>query len=306
MIRYILWRLAGMVAVLYILLTMTFFIMHAIPGGPFDEEKMRLPEAVKAAILRSFGLDEPILVQYLRYLWNAAHLDFGRSYESPGESVTAVIGRVWPVSFHLGVMALTLGLVGGIGLGILSASRQNSWLDHAVTLLSTLGIVLPQFMVAILFVVVFSSGLQWLPPGGWDTPRHWLMPVLAYALFPLGTITRYTRACVLETLHADYVRTARAKGLGEGYIMLRHVLKNALIPVVTVIGPLVPAMLTGTIFIEAIFRVPGMGKFFVSSIFERDYPMIMGLSLLSAAFVSLTYLVTDLLYVAIDPRVELK
>ncbi len=306
MSRYILMRFAGMMAVLYIVMTMTFFIMHAIPGGPFDEEKMRLPPEVKAAILRSFGLDQPLHVQYLRYLQNAIRLDFGRSYESPGESVAKVIGRVWPVSFHLGAIALALGTTGGLVLGTLSATQQNSLSDHAITLFSTFCIVLPQFVVAILLIVAFSNNLHWFPPGGWDTPKHWVLPILAYALLPLGTIARYTRASFLEVLHADYVRTARAKGVSEGRIMVRHALKNALIPVITIVGPLVPAMLTGTIFIEAIFRIPGMGKFFVSSIFERDYPMIMGLSLLSVTFVGLTYLATDILYVLIDPRIEFR
>lgn len=306
MTRYILIRLLGILVVIYVVLTLTFFLMHAIPGGPFDEEKMRLPPEVKLAILRRYGLHEPLPKQYLRYLWNALHLDFGRSYESPGETVIALIGRVWPVSLHLGAMALSLAIALSLILGILSAIYQNSWIDYASTLLATLGIVNPYFVVAIFLILIFSSTLRWLPPGGWEGPKYWIMPVIAYSLMPMGHISRYVRTCVVEALHAEYVTTARAKGLRERAVITRHVLKNALIPVITAIGRWIPAQLTGTIYIESIFRIPGLGKFFVSSIYERDYPVIMGLTLLSTVFIAVTYLVIDILYVALDPRIRLR
>jgi peptide/nickel transport system permease protein len=279
--------------------------MHFIPGGPYDEEKMPLSDAAKANILRSYGLDKPLWQQYLLYVGNALRFEFGYSYQSPGETVAQLIGRVWTVSLQLGALTLALAVPVGLGLGIVAARHRNSWIDNFVTLLATAGIVLPTFVVGILLILLFSNTLHWLPTGGWDEPKTWIMPVIAYALGPVGIIARYTRTCVIEGIGTDYVRTARAKGLAEGAIMRRHVLRNAAIPILTIAGPLVPDLLTGSIFIETIFRIPGLGSYFVTSVFQRDYPMIMTLALLAALVVSLAYLTTDLLYLAIDPRIRL-
>jgi peptide/nickel transport system permease protein len=305
MARYIALRLAGLVAVLAVVSVVAFLLMHAIPGGPYDEERMPLSEEAKANILRSYGLDRPLWEQYLRYVDNALHFDFGYSYQSPGETVAQLIGRVWTVSLHLGALTLAVAVPSGLALGILAASHQNGWLDRLVTLLATVGIVLPTFVIGVLLILVFSNTLHWLPTGGWDAPGTWIMPVVAYALGPTGIIARYTRISVIEASGTDYVRTARAKGLSEGLIMRHHVLRNAAIPILTVAAPLVPDLLTGSIFIESIFRIPGLGGYFVTSVFQRDYPMIMTLALLAAVAVSGAYLVTDLLYLAIDPRIRL-
>ncbi|HET8632261.1 MAG TPA: ABC transporter permease [Thermomicrobiales bacterium] len=304
MIRYLLRRIAGILGVLVFISLLTFALMHAIPGGPFDEDKMPLTPEQKANILRSFGLDRPLWQQYLIYAWNALHLDFGVSYQSPGETVIQLIARVWPVSLQLGAMALALAFAGGLTLGSLAAVRQNTWVDYLVTLLSTFGLIVPNFILGVLLILLFSDKFHLLPTGGWSGPRNWAMPVLAYALGPLGVVARYTRTSVIEALRADYVRTAYAKGLRGRVILRRHVLRNALIPLLTIMGPLVPDLLTGSLFVEVIFRVPGLGRFFVTSTLQRDYPMIMGLALLAAGAVSLTYLVTDLLYVAVDPRIR--
>lgn len=304
MLRYILSRLVGLVGVLFIASVITFSLMHAVPGGPFDEEKMPLSAEAKANILRKYGLDKPLYEQYARYMWNALHFDFGIPFQSPGETVTGLIKRTWPISAQLGGMGLLIAFTLGLLLGIISAVKQNTWIDYGTTVMSTLGITVPSFAISILFIVLFATIYRILPTGGWGGPKTWIMPVTVYALGPMAVVARYTRSSVLETLRADYVRTARAKGLKERTILGIHVLKNSLIPLLTIMGPMLPGVLTGSLFVEGIFRIPGLGQFFVTSIFERDYPMIMALMLLVAVLIGVTYLITDILYVLVDPRVR--
>ena len=191
----------------------------------------------------------------------------------------------------------------GLPLGIIAALRQNTWIDYLTTLLSVLGYVTPHFVWAILFILVFSLTFKWFPTGGWDSPRNWVMPVMAYALAPMAVIARYTRSSVLDVVRQDYVRTARAKGLRENTVVFRHMMKNAMIPMITVFAPLIPDLITGSIFIEAIFRVPGLGRYWVTSTVARDYPMIIGMTVLWSVLIAVTYLLTDILYVLVDPRV---
>lgn len=306
MFRYILDRIIGLIGVLFIVSVITFGLMHAVPGGPFDEEKMPLSAEAKANILRKYGLDKPLYEQYARYMWNALHFDFGIPFQSPGETVTDLISRTWPISMQLGGMGLALAFSLGILLGIVSAVKQNTWVDYGTTIISTLGITVPSFAISILFIVAFATIWRLLPTGGWGGPETWIMPVIVYALGPMAIVARYTRSSVLEHLRADYVRTARAKGLRERQIIAVHVLKNSMIPLLTVMGPMLPGVLTGSLFVEGIFRVPGLGQFFVTSIFERDYPMIMALTLLVAVLIGVTYLLTDIAYALVDPRVRLK
>ncbi|HEY63225.1 MAG TPA: ABC transporter permease [Caldilineae bacterium] len=305
MTRYIIGRLISLVFVFFAVSIITFLLMHSVPGGPFDETKMPLPPEAKANILRKYGLDRPLWEQYARYMWRALHLDFGVSYQSPTESVTELIRRVWPPTIQLGLATIAFAYSFGLFFGILAAIRQNTWLDYIVTFLATMGITVPNFVVATWLVLLFAVRLRWLPTGGWEEPKHVIMPMLAYALGPMALVARYTRVSMLEALHADYVRTARAKGLTEKRIILRHVLKNALIPLITVLGPEIPNLLTGSIFIESVFRIPGLGSFFVTSIWERDYPLIMALMLLVAGLWGFTYLLSDILYTIVDPRVRL-
>jgi len=302
--RYLVLRTAAILGTLLVISAFVFAVMHAIPGGPWDEDKMPLPPREKANILRSYGLDRPLPEQYARYLWNIAHLNFGVSYQSPGESVLHLLGRVWPVTLHLGGMALAIALAGGLGLGVTAALRQNSGLDYLTTGVAVFGLVVPHFVLGSLLILVFSTLLGWLPAGGWDGPRQWLLPTVTYCLAPLGVVARYTRTSVLEVLGADHVRTARAKGLATGRVVMRHVLRNALVPLVTIVGPLFPDLLTGSIFVEGIYRVPGLGRYFVTSVYDRDYPVIMGLALLGALLVSVMYLLSDLLYLLADPRIR--
>jgi len=304
MTRYILLRLVGIVGVIWLIGTITFFLMHAIPGGPWDETKGSLPPEVKENISRKYGLDRPLYAQYIGYWANLAQGDLGIPYSAPTETVTALIARSWPVSLQLGLYAVILAFLLGLPLGIVAALRQNSWIDHLATTLATFGLVTPNFVLAILLIWLFSRTLGWLPVGGWDSPKHMILPVVTFALGPMAITARYTRTAILEVLHSDYVRTARAKGLLNRTVVVRHILRNALIPMITVLAPMAGLLVTGSIFVESIFRVPGIGRFFSQSIFQRDYPLIMGLTLFYSLIVAIAFLITDLLYVAVDPRID--
>jgi len=310
MVVYLIGRITGIIVVFILVSIIAFVLMHSIPGGPFDEEKAPLPPAARENMLRKYGLDKPLPEQYLRYMSSALHGDFGISFQSPTETVIELIGRTWPTSMLLGGLAIMLAFSLGLASGILSAVHQNSWIDYVVTFGSTLGLTVPNFVIALWMLLLFSVGLAWLPTGGWpsgptDDWRTLIMPVITLSLAPMALVARYTRSSLVEVLHAEYVRTARAKGLRENTVVIRHALKNALIPLITILGPQIPNLITGTIFVEVIFRVPGLGKFFVSSIGLRDYPMIMATMLLVATLWSVTYLLSDILYTIVDPRVRL-
>lgn len=314
MARYILGRLLGLITVFFLVSVVAFVLMRSIPGGPFDEAQMPLPPAAKENIKRKYGLDQPMHIQYINYMSNALRGDFGYSFQHPDETVFEVIARTWPTSIALGGTTVVLGLGFGVFLGMIAAVRKNTWLDYAVTLIATLGLTVPNFVIAFWLILLFVTWLDWLPIGGWpDTIadvfagdwRFLIMPVLALGMTPMGIAARYTRASLVDVFTADYIRTARAKGLAEQLVVLRHALKNALIPILTVLGPRIPDLITGTIFVETVFRVNGLGKYFVTSVLARDYPLLMALMLLVAMIWGLVYLLTDLLYVWIDPRVKL-
>ncbi len=318
MTGYIIRRMVALFFVMLMVSIIVFVLMNAVPGGPFSlGERGYTPDAM-ANLERKYGLDKPLLERYWNFLSGALRLDFGYSFAVAGNPpVTDVILRTWPVTLHVGIYTIVLSFGLGSLMGIVAAYRRNSWLDNAVTFTATLGITLPNFIIATFFLLIF--GFQ----NGWgQDPRKWIipplspdslpllswdyfLPVLTYALAPLALVARYTRSSVSDALSADYVRTARAKGLSHRAIMFRHVLRNALIPMVTVLLPQIPNLLTGSLFIEVVYGIPGLGKFFVTSIFNRDYPMIMGLVLLIAFFWGLTYLLTDILYTLIDPRIRI-
>ncbi len=305
MLRYLLGRLVGIALVMFIVSLLIFLLMNAIPGGPFDEDKMPLSVEAKANILRKYGLDQPLPVQYIRYVGNALRGDFGVPFQSPTETVMELIGRTWPVSIRLGLVTLAFAIPLGLLAGILAATWQNSWIDYSATFVSTLGLTVPNFVIGVWLILLLAVRFKVLPTGGWGEPQHYIMPAIALGAAPLALTARYTRTSLLEVKRADYIRTARAKGLSPTRVLVRHSLKNALIPLLTILGPQIPNLITGTVFVESIFRVPGLGKFFVTSIFRRDYPMIMATLLLVALMWSILYLVTDLLYTVIDPRVRL-
>jgi len=320
MTRYILGRLASLVFVLFVVSLINFTIMHAVPGGPFDEEKQPLTGAAKENILRKYGLDKPVWQQYVNYMSNAVRLDFGISFQQPTSTVIELIASRWPLTMQVGLMTLTIVFGVGIPLGMVAAYRQNSWIDNALTFLAMLGITLPSFILAFLLLFVFAVRLDWLPMRGWGDSTclyhlpgwetgifcsDWVMPVVAYALAPMAVIARFTRASVIDTIRSDYVRTARAKGLGERMVMSRHVLRNALIPLVTVGGPMIPDLMTGSIFIESTFAINGLGRYFVTSAFNRDYPMVMAIAFLIAGLWGVMYLMTDIVYTWVDPRIRI-
>lgn len=304
MTRYILTRIAGLVFVLLVLSVITFTLMHGVPGGPWAYGQRLMSDEQLAALQARYGLDKPVWQQYLIWLSGVVRGDFGRSFAHPDETVLGLIGRTWPVTLHLGALTLLVAFGLGIPLGIVAAVRQNTWVDYVATLLSVFGFVTPNFVWGIIFILVFALYLKWFPTGGWEGPWYWVLPVMAYAFAPVAIIARYTRASVVESLRADHVRTAKAKGLPPRTVLNRHVLRNAMLPIVTVTGPLVPDLITGSIFIEAIFRVPGMGRYWVTSTFDRDYPMIIGLVMLWAVLIAATYLITDILYAFLDPRIR--
>ncbi len=304
--RYIAGRIAGLLFVLFAVSIIAFLLMHSVPGGPFaPDEKGRLPEATRAAQMAKYGLDQPLYIQYGKYMWNALQLDFGVPFQSPTETVTELIGRAWPITIKIGIPTIILSYGLGTLLGYIAALRQNSWIDYTVSFMSTLGIVVPNFVVAMWLLLFFSVYLGWLDPGGWGKPQHYIMPVIAYSLAPMALVARYTRSSILEVMRSDHVRTARAKGLKERKVMIWHVSRNAMIPFVTILLPEIPNILTGSIFIEATFRIPGLGRFFVTSAQGRDYPMILALVLLIAVLWGVTYIITDLLYTVLDPRIRL-
>jgi peptide/nickel transport system permease protein len=303
--RYILGRILSLVFVLFAVSLIAFLLMHAVPGGPFDTGERRLPEGTRQAQLHKYGLDQPLYVQYAKYMWHAVQGDFGVPFQRPTETVTGLIASRWPVTIRIGIPTIIIAYVFGTLLGTIAAVRQNSWVDYLVTTVGTLGLTVPSWVVGTWLVLILSVRYDVLPTGGWGSWKHYIMPVIAYSLAPMALVARYTRLTLIETMRADYVRTARAKGLGEKRIMAGHIARNAAIPWVTVLLPEIPNILTGSIFIEAIFNIPGLGSYFVTSTISRDYPMILALTLLIATLWGVTYLLTDLLYTLLDPRVRL-
>ncbi len=317
MIRYILGRLLSLIFVMIVVSATTFTLMHSVPGGPFDEEKGPLPAAAKENILRKYGLDQPYYMQYLNYMKNALRFDFGIPYQQPHTTVAALIAKSWKLTAQVGLMTVALAFTIGITLGLVAAYRQNSWLDNVVTFFATLGITVPNFVVALWLILLFAVRLDWLPMGGWSGPNatclagtrlfcsDWVLPVIAYALAPLAVVARFTRSSVVDVMRQDYARTARAKGLSERVVMTRHIFRNALIPMITALITIIPNLMTGSIFIESTFRINGLGQYFVTSVFSRDYPMIMALFLLIAFLWGIAYLLSDIAYTWVDPRVRL-
>lgn len=305
MVRYLLLRLAGVIGVLLAISLITFVLMHSIPGGPWDELKMPLSGVQRENMLRSYGLDRPLWEQYLRFLKNLVTFDLGYSFVHRAETVNEFFARAWPVSAWLGIMTMLVSFPLGLALGFVGAFRQNTIWDYLATTLALSGFVIPSFVLGIGTVVIFCIVLQWLPPGGWESPKHWILPVFVNSLGPMGIIARYTRVALLEVLRSDYVRTARAKGLNERSVRLRHIFRNALTPILAVAGPLIPVLITGSLFVETVFYIPGIGRYFAASVFQRDYPMIMATVMLFCALVGVVNLLTDILYVLVDPRVRL-
>lgn len=304
MIMYILRRLVSIMVTFIIVSIIIFLMMHAIPGGPFDAQDMPLSEAVRDKLMARLGLDQPLHVQYLKYMWGVLHLDFGVPYQSPGETVLELLGRAWPPSLVLGGLGMLLGVPTGILLGMAAALKRNTWIDYLASAVATLGLTIPVFVISMMLILVFAVGLGWLPASGWGEPKKWILPIIAYAAIPMATYARYTRSAMLDSLNKPFVTVLRAKGLSERRIIFQHVLRNSSIPMVTVFLPMFIGTATGSIFVEAMFRVPGLGAYFVTSIETRDYPLEMALILMITMAFSLAYLISDILYAWLNPRIR--
>ena len=304
MIRYILGRLASIVLTFTVVSVIVFLMMHAVPGGPFDGNDMPVNDAVKAKLNASLGLDQPLYVQYFKYMWGVLHFDFGVPFQSPGETVLDLLARAWPPSLILGGAGVLIGAPLGILLGMAAALRRNSWIDYLASAFATLGLTIPVFVISMALIMVFAVWLNWLPASGWGKPNSWILPITAYAAIPMATYARYTRSAMLDVLNKPFVTVLRAKGLSERRIIFQHVLRNAALPRVTVFLPMVIGTATGSIFLEAMFRVPGLGAYFVSSIELRDYSLEMALILMITMMFCLAYLISDIVYAWLNPRIR--
>lgn len=319
MLSYIIRRVLWIIPVLFFVSVITFALMHTVPGGPWDKEK-KLPASTIALLNDKYGLDEPIVVQYLNWI-GPLHItdgevaccggilagDLGPSYKYIDRSVNQILADGILVTMQLGVMAFLLSVSIGLPLGIVAALGHNKAPDYTATFISVIGISTPTFVSSILLIVIFGVLLGWLPTNAlkWEEdPTAWILPIIALSLFPIAQIARYTRASMLEVTRRDYVRTAHSKGLGRRTVVIVHMIRNALIPVVTILGPIFAFLITGSFIIEFIFSVPGIGRSYVSSITQRDYGMIMAMTMFYAVAIAVLNLVVDVLYAYIDPRIR--
>jgi peptide/nickel transport system permease protein len=313
--QYVARRLFWLVPTILAISLITFLVMHATPGSPLQPDAPNanpLPPDAQAALMRQYGLDRPLYEQYAIFVWKAVRLDFGYSYVYRTRQVTDIMKSTFPVSLHLGVMAMAFAVFFGVPLGVLAAVKRNGPIDYVSSVVAVIGVSFPNFVLAIFLIVavvlVFPAvaGFHIIPrTGGWTEPVDWILPTIALGLGPLGILARYTRSSMVEVLNQDFIRTAQAKGLAQRRVIIGHAIKNGLIPPLTIAGPMFAAIATGSFFVEAVFRVPGMGRFFVESMMSRDYPMIMAVVLIYGVFLALMNILVDVLYGVIDPRIRL-
>ena len=305
MLKYFLKRIVSSVITIFMIITITFFLMKAIPGNPFADEKMPNPE-IRAAMMEKYGLNKPVIEQYFVYLGNFIRGDFGVSYTRAGITVNKVIADGFPYSLTIGLYASLIVVFAGIGFGVMCALNQNKFIDRFFMVLSTLGATIPSFVLATGFLFIFSKTLGWVPAFGVDTAAGYIGPIVVIGAFSLSFITRLTRTSLLEVQQQDYIRTARSKGISEFKVTYKHALRNALLPVITYVGPMVASIVTGSFVIEKVFGIPGVGSLFTNSIINRDYPLIMGTTIVLAALIVIMNLVGDILYKVVDPRINLE
>ncbi len=305
MFKYIVKRIFSILVTLVIVCSITFVMMRIIPGGPFTGERS-LPDSVLEALNEKYHLNDPILKQYADYMKGVFTFDMGPSFKKVGIQVEDIIRESFPVSARLGGVALVIILIVGVPLGILAALKQGKFQDYMVTVIATLGIAVPAFVMGSLMLYIFGAKLGWIPTYGFDTWRHYIGPCLALAAFSMAFVMRLTRSSMLEVMGQDYIRTAKAKGLPQRTVIFKHALKNALIPVVTYVGPMTAGLMSGSFVIEKIFAIPGMGKFFVEAINNRDYTVIMGTTFFYAAIAATMILLVDIVYAILDPRIKYK
>lgn len=304
--KYIAKRLAIGVATLFALATITFFLMHIIPGSPFAGETSKLPAAVKEKLIEKYGLDKPLGAQFAAYLKNAVTGDFGTSLNRKGKAVVDIIRAGLPATASLGMVAFVIAITVGVTLGTVAAFSKQRWVSGLVAFIATIGVSVPSFLLALLMMLLFGVVLHWLPIVGLGSWQHYIMPGIALALAPIAMISRLVRTNLMEVMRQDYMVLARSKGTSELMVILRHALKNAMVPVITYAGPLIATLLTGSFVIETLFSVPGIGAEFVNSVSNRDYTLIMALTIFYGAFIIVANIVTDLITAAMDPRIRLK
>ena len=304
MFRFLLRRLLVAIPTLFLVVTASFFMMHAAPGGPFDSQR-RLPPEVERNIKAKYGLDKPLPVQYLNYVGGVLHGDLGPSLKYQDKTVVGIIAENFPTSLRLGLSSLLIGVSIGVALGSIAALRQNSGVDYGVTTFAILGICIPTFVTAPLLVLVFAQMLDLFPTGGVSELRSYVLPVATLALPQIAVVSRLTRAGMIEVLHSNYIRTARAKGLSEPRIVLGHALRAAVLPLVGYLGPATAGIITGSLVVEKIFGMPGLGKFFVLSALQRDYTVVLGVVILYATLVIGLNLLAEVAQAMLDPRIRL-
>jgi oligopeptide transport system permease protein len=302
MLKFVIRRVLWTIPIILLVIFMTFWMMREIQGSPFRRTDRAIPPAVMANLNRNFGLDKPWYIQYVKYVKNVFTFNYGPSLLLRDQDVNSIIERTFPVSAELGGLAMLLAILVGVPLGILSALRANKPSDYIAMLFANLGFALPSFLVATLLIYYFAGKLHWFPVFGWDTPSSKILPVVALSLGPLTYFARIVRGQMLETLQQDYVRTAKAKGLRWKRVVVVHVLRNSLIPAVTAAGPLLGFLVTGSFIIENIFSIPGIGRYYVTSVQGRDYSTVMGITILLAILIIVANAVVDILYGYLDPR----
>ena len=297
-------RLLGLIPTLLVLITIAFFLIRMAPGGPFDSEKI-LPPEIRANLDVKYHLDEPLIKQYFRYLGQIITLDFGPSFQYKDWTVNELIARGFPVSLTIGGLAMLLAFFLGTLIGIVAAMRQNTAVDYSIMGVAMLGISIPNFVVAPLLILLVAVYAGWLPAGGWDwSVQRMVLPVVTLALPAIAYIARLTRGSMIEVLHSNYIRTARAKGLPEYLVILRHALKPALLPVISFMGPATAALITGSVVIERIYSIPGLGSYFVQGALNRDYTLVMGVVIFYGVIIILLNFIVDILYAWMNPRIR--
>lgn len=305
MLKYILKRILSSIITIWFVITVTFILMHAIPGGPFTSDR-KLPPAVELNLNTKYGLDKPMIVQYGTYLVNLVHGDLGLSMSTVGLTVNQVIAGSFPASLKVGICAILFALIIGVILGIFAALQQGKLWDNLCMIIATIGVAVPSMILGPILIYVFAVQLGWLPAVGLDLPSNYIMPAIALGLYYMSFISRLVRSSLVDVIKLDYIKVARAKGLSKGKIILKHALRNSLIPLITYLGPITAGVLTGSFVIETVFGIPGIGREFVQSISNRDYTTTLGVTVFFCAFLIAANFIVDLLYMVVDPRIKLE
>ncbi|GGG03672.1 ABC transporter permease [Paenibacillus abyssi] len=306
MLKFIFHRLIYMLITLWLIITLTFVMMKNLPGDPFGESSQKLTPENRALLMAQYGLDKPLWEQYLKYFGNLLHGDFGRSFSFPAQTVTQIIQQGFPVSLQLGVVSLCIAVIVGLALGMIAALRHNKWQDYSAMFTAIVGISIPSFVLAPL--LSYYVGVEWgiLPAGLWEGPQYMILPALALSLGTIAILARLMRTSMLDVLNQDFVKTAKAKGLSSSAIIWRHTVRNAILPVITILGPIFVNIITGTFVVEKVFSVPGLGTKFVESIYSNDYTMIGGLTIFYSIVLVVVLFLTDIIYGLVDPRIRLR